>query len=562
MTLHAAAGTKVGRLRVRTLYEDAEPHAQRCAATLRSLDLEPPGLAPQSILCVRALVDPMPGGVDVRARGNGLRPLAWESSARVALRAALARAVRPIRERVPANTDAVLFADMSELLACAARDAAHGPLSRFWWWQHVLPGDGYDGVVRAWLKAPEYIPAAIDALEASASLAPFLRQLPTATAVSLLDAVLRAHALAPLAHRLAEAMGRSTAASRRVSPGAAARADLAAPGHEREPVFVGAVPPSPWRGVVPRGCAATDVGVERQTFAAMSLTLRRTPSLPRQTAFSDAVVEYVRAVARAAPVTPPRAAGLPCSLVGQAARTTDSRAHTAPATTSQAAMSRPSERRPESARHRETPVPVSSRPDSAASQPAQIPPSRASVVADRVNDETVPPPIVAPQHAHPVAAEPKPDVIESALGGAFFLLNVAANLELYSDGFTARAEIPLGIWDFIRIVAHDAVRTGAREDALWTLLEDLRGPAPITRLPLGERRALIARVRHHAAALLKVRRPLSFLLKRHGRIARSPGHLDVHFSLERHPLEIRIARLDRNPGWIPAAGLHVAFHFD
>ncbi len=37
--------------------------------------------------------------------------------------------------------------------------------------------------------------------------------------------------------------------------------------------------------------------------------------------------------------------------------------------------------------------------------------------------------------------------------------------------------------------------------------------------------------------------------------------VDVHLSLDALPIEIRLAGLDRDPGWIPAAGRSLAFHF-
>jgi hypothetical protein len=37
--------------------------------------------------------------------------------------------------------------------------------------------------------------------------------------------------------------------------------------------------------------------------------------------------------------------------------------------------------------------------------------------------------------------------------------------------------------------------------------------------------------------------------------------LDVHFSLATLPIELRIAGLDRDPGWIPSAGRSISFHF-
>ena len=39
-------------------------------------------------------------------------------------------------------------------------------------------------------------------------------------------------------------------------------------------------------------------------------------------------------------------------------------------------------------------------------------------------------------------------------------------------------------------------------------------------------------------------------------------HLDAHFTLADLPIEVRLAGLDRDPGWVPAAGRYVRFHFD
>lgn len=52
------------------------------------------------------------------------------------------------------------------------------------------------------------------------------------------------------------------------------------------------------------------------------------------------------------------------------------------------------------------------------------------------------------------------------------------------------------------------------------------------------------------------------LVCRHrARVEISATALDVHLSLAELPIALRIAGLDRDPGWIPAAGRSVAFHF-
>jgi hypothetical protein len=46
------------------------------------------------------------------------------------------------------------------------------------------------------------------------------------------------------------------------------------------------------------------------------------------------------------------------------------------------------------------------------------------------------------------------------------------------------------------------------------------------------------------------------------RVRVSTARLDIDLSLADLPIAIRLAGLDRDPGWIPAAGRSVAFHFE
>jgi hypothetical protein len=51
------------------------------------------------------------------------------------------------------------------------------------------------------------------------------------------------------------------------------------------------------------------------------------------------------------------------------------------------------------------------------------------------------------------------------------------------------------------------------------------------------------------------------LFERSAKITVTATHLDVTFRLADLPLEVRLSGLDRNPGWIPAAGKYINFHF-
>jgi hypothetical protein len=56
--------------------------------------------------------------------------------------------------------------------------------------------------------------------------------------------------------------------------------------------------------------------------------------------------------------------------------------------------------------------------------------------------------------------------------------------------------------------------------------------------------------------------PIPTLCRQHAHVHITATHLDIYFSLAALPIEVRIAGLDRNPGWVPAAGRYVTFYFE
>lgn len=70
--------------------------------------------------------------------------------------------------------------------------------------------------------------------------------------------------------------------------------------------------------------------------------------------------------------------------------------------------------------------------------------------------------------------------------------------------------------------------------------------------------------RERLALALSLQDPRSVgpaLLAHRARVLVSPSYVDVVLSLAELPLQVRLAGLDRDPGWIPAAGRHLRFHF-
>jgi hypothetical protein len=70
-------------------------------------------------------------------------------------------------------------------------------------------------------------------------------------------------------------------------------------------------------------------------------------------------------------------------------------------------------------------------------------------------------------------------VLETELGGVFYLLNLALFLELYGD-FTRPLEpgIALDPWDLLALLAPRLLAEPSRRDALWPLLAQLAGRGP------------------------------------------------------------------------------------
>jgi hypothetical protein len=220
--------------------------------------------------------------------------------------------------------------------------------------------------------------------------------------------------------------------------------------------------------------------------------------------------------------------------------------------------------------------------------------------------------------------QPRRASIDTAFGGVFFLLNVALHLRLYTD-FTAPLgpNLDLNIWDFLALLGAAFTQDEIKKDELWGCLAELAGrsqesapgasfqppnewhipedwlkpfePVPavepferdgrlVTLHPAGfviadipvanpmEQRIGDPTERWIAwlsgfvrARLMRAcERPdaVELLSRCPARVAFTLTQVVVTFSLQSHPVEIRISGLDRDPGWIPAASRDVRFHFD
>jgi hypothetical protein len=514
-----ARGTNVDRLRVTRL--------------LAAADIRPRRMPASAILCVRSFRGRLP-----------LRPSAdWERSVADSLEQVWRTAARPVHGPVPAAAEAVLFADEAELLACLASDASRGTLDQAWWWRGLgLRGPTMASVAAVWLAAAEYVPAALVHLAAAGELGQVLQQVASAMTWELVTAIVDRFGLTELAVRL-NGVGASDQGLRH-------GVHLDQPSQLQPLAGVGqlgsrrSLMPPPWYALAPEG---SEPGLDppRQLLAGVGLLLQRSPATVRSGVFAQAAMEwYVRAL------LPLQAEVVSHAPPGQVA---------------------PVLRRSASARlthpwDEEAGMPSTETPGASPSSGQAVSLTSVTVsVPLPVDDATL---SDAPRITLWTAPEPlQAAAIDTELGGAFFLVDLALALDWYAD-FTRPTTpgLPLPIWEFLALSARHLVGQRAASDQLWSTLAGLTGHALRVREPWA--RWLVHQIpflRTELRGWLHIARRIDLgqLLCLHAaHLEVSDTRVDVHFALADHPIAIRRAGLDRDPGWVPAAGRFIAFHFD
>lgn len=634
------------RQRVRGATPDPLLARLRLESLLGSADLRPSGLPPSAILCVRELRDPMPGTLRLNGYASRL-PHQWEHALAASLDDIARKAAHPLHQSVPANAGAVMFADRAEMLACLALDWANGTLAHHWWWRSLLRDYDVNRTVwSAWLDAPQYAPPALAHLAARGEVVMVVRRMDEATVSALLRLILAAFNLRNLATMLEETMAGGTATiSGASAPAAAARvsetilvdhgdrhSEHSAPPESPSPV--GRIP-APWADRVPESLYE-NLTLPRRLLLGVALSLVRDPVRARTASFAWETQRWVQ-IENAGIIEIPSATSPPTAPVPEGTQddeTTDGSEQPPP-------LARTNEAEPVEARYADEQT-QTERP-----QPDVETRSDGAAEFENISAESL-----AIQPAETTAPESSIEAgtpIETAIGGLFYLLNLAVHLGFYGDYATPRQhELELSIWDFVALVGAGLLG-GTPSDPIWALLAQLAGrdadqppgtnfsPQDIWRIDLRWLQAFPEggvldwsadggrlRIQHPAGFLLvdiplegdlppqldEIRAaygadfelteanlaavptgdplqrwlgwlmpyilarlcralglndggdPASLLCQHHARIFVTPAHVDVLLNLDTLPIEIRLAGLDRNPGWLPAAGRTITFHFE
>jgi hypothetical protein len=523
-------------------------------------------LGKEAILCVRRIAVPL-------ARVDKLSG---------ALDAEIPKAARPAREAVPANANAVLFADRAELLACLARDWCAGHASASWWWPVLFPGNDFAALVRRlWLEDARPVPAALERLESVGLAAGFLARLPPLDTAALWRNIVNTFQLPALD-----------------AAWSALEITATNPVATTEPRAV--APWTPW--ITPDSSLPKDVA----RVLIVAILLERAPAQVRSASFAHEVrswnrTERIESVAQLAP-------GSVSSSRGVQARSDSRETSDARESSSRKTFPLPAGTSREADVPRGAPPPVVLEPCVTEAPPnaerlwsanppivecainhapgassalqecptsfpmreerATIPLERGGPIASSVSTTEECVELPSPALAHSITTE---------WGGLLYLVNVAIALELYGDFTTpARPGLPLPLWDFLVLIGGRMIGEEFEEDPLSGLFAKLSGRAGDEPAgadfepPTGEPLAIwLDRICHEiqarVAASLDLREQFelrALVLNRHAKIETSSARLDAYFLLANHPIALRVAGLDRDPGWVPAAGRSIYFHYD
>ena len=573
--------------------------AQSVVSSVREwLQANPPerhGLPPDAIVLLRHLRAPLSALRHERGQGP--------------MHDALRQARRPAHDAlVGAACGAVWFADEAELLGCLASDTVRGELAHAWWWRTLLgtaPDAGH--ALQRWLQHARVAPRAMAQLTPHQAVA-WAQVMGPAGRRELCLSLAQAHPLPAgwvgwLAQRCADpsapsgawaSQGHAPASSGQPGPDGASTGTPGAPHSGRSAGALGDANQAPVDG------PALLIGLCHLLHQA-----------PHRSADGDALARLVRQAQAGLLTSAPRWAA-PSSDRGHRATAFDPSFEDAPpslASSPTAVGVRTASGRlggaPASGLHARQALPTDAS-DSATSGlrlTGDAPPlaHQGTGLPEHLHRlARGPVAALAPTSAPPITPRPGRDGInaeattfDTPFGGLFFLLNVALAWELYGDFSRPRqAGLSVSPWQFLHAAGVALLGRPFRADPLaaW-----LRGRAPFQRpqrlatdwqppreLPADLFASVQGRpltpgrhanelsiwwplLRQRLALALNLpagQDPVRMTLCLNARVRCRAERVDVHLSLAHLPLAVRLAGLDRDPGWVPAAGSDLRFHFD
>ncbi len=568
----------VARLRVHARAHDPLAVRQRLGTMLSSATLVPPGLAPAAILIVRRLRDPLPGRMAAAGSSWWLSPQ-WQGAVQAQMAGLMHQALRPWQSAPEGKVEAVLFDDEAELAACLVRDWLQGRVAERWWWSGVLAGLAPAPWLqqRVLARGELFVPT-LAVLARQGLAVAWMTRLDDARAEQALAGIARTHALPPALVRPARPEERRVAASSPLEQGDDATtvsmqttrggAGPAAQPHAALEHLVEVVPEAQARALRP---------AQRRVLA-VALALARAPAWARTPQLVRALDALHRSGFTVALALPGQLAVEEPAVQEPLTRAFDARRDE---TAGAALAPTPHPRRLPHAV--QATGPVTRWPDGGAGRAASPMPMPALAMPPEPGragqvDPAVPVSTTAAQHAPPQVPEPvepeasvppSPEALQvlrvrTGFGGIFYLLNAALAMGWYSDFSAPRGpNLKLSPWDWLALVGQAWFTKSFSRDPVAGLLAQLAGrEARALRRPRGFQAQLDALHTRLQQALGEESDVAALVCRHRAEVAVTPTRVDVHLALAGLPLALRLAGLDRDPGWIPAAGRALAFHFE
>lgn len=574
----------IGRLRVLTGSDDAPGDARRVARLVESGAFDAAGGSPSSVLIVRRLRDPLPGSIAVGDRVQRLNP-AWERAAADALGDVSRSAARPARGFVPPGSEAVLFADEAELLACLAIDLVRNTAAQRWWWEAVR--DSYCGggsLEELLVRFGWAMPAVFDQLARVGRAREVIDSLSPTACLRLLRRLADEFGLTQLNERVMLADALSAGGP---SNGETLAATDSKQTVQMEAAIVGqtgaTASPPPWSGYLSVTEVDDALSLAQQLLWAVVLLIRRAPHVVRTRRFAVETAKWV--ATKRGIATPADGDEQSDSVVNDArneGQTVNRESSSEPTDEPNDSVDDSSSRKTGRPRGSAAPASVddalSPEYGTSASDTAQIAESVDTLNVTRESERSVEtttrtldsvrdsesPSTEYRKRERILARQLASEGIPTKLGGVLYLINVLDRLDVPPD-------IPVRPWARIETLARALVRDLAidfDDDAIWCVLAELdrREPdsPPDTSLAESDP-GFVCRVAGFACTALEsdsIPEALDELLVCPGRVYVSATHVDFVAGLDRISVAVRRAGFDGDPGWRPDYGRVILFHFE
>jgi hypothetical protein len=515
-------------------------------AAVRALDLAPP-VPDRSVLVIRRLSVP---AADPR-------------TAREHVAALLRDAARPALGPVAPDCAAVLFSDEVEAMSCLTTDLVTGRAADRWYWP-TPTWTGSAGIgaalTRLWLDRPSWVPAMLAHLarrsQPDAVRAVGLLSDPQARAV--LDALLAAFR-DPV-----------------VSPEPPTRDDDGPTPVPDRPLAL----PSRW------GAGGADLRPVGRALLMLGLTLAVTPSAARSSRLRREVDNLLLSGNTSRPVNDNRSA-VPDQIGTRPVNDPVRWPVDAPAGNRSTASDRTGSRSADDPVRSPVDVSVGNRPtasdrtgsrsaDDAVRWPVDAPGGTRSAAPDQVGNRSAGDAARRPVDASAVPrrpaandVEPEPTrhrwdgwgtAVESRFATFFYAVNLMTRLDLPRVDSLE----PESGWATLEALGRSLLPTACtteptteHQDPIWRILAELDGRDPSTPTPVR-----LGALTHRLHGLLERHRLAPEVFAQPGTLVVGRTHIDVVLGLHQIDLAARSSGLDHDPGWVPALGRIIAYHFD